>query len=473
VQDLIRARPDRDTRSAADIVTALAACVLVAAAFTVPLLASDRWWLSLYAASAPIFGSWLPHLGWGTGPAIALAALTVGYGPAVAARLPWRPLLWVAWLVCCAWAFSLAMVDGWQRGFAGRLENRNEYLYEVPGITDIPAMLRGFSGRILDFQPGSWTTHVAGHPPGAVLFFVLLNRVGLGGGGWAAVACTLIGCSAPVAVAVALRALDAEDRARAALPFLVLAPTAIWIAVSADAMFAGVTSWAVALLAIACRATAPRRERQARGGSARHHEGQTNAASLTPRVSAAVGAGLAFGLGVYLNYGLALMALPALAVLAAARTWRPAPAAAIGALAVAAAFTLSGFSWWDGYHLVIRRYYQGVGATRPFSYWVWGNLAATLCAVGPAAAPGLRRALSLWRALPRDPAALLAVAGLVAIALADSTGLSKAETERIWLPFDMWLLAATALLPRRAARWWLLAQAAAALLINHLLLTNW
>jgi hypothetical protein len=80
--------------------------------------------------------------------------------------------------------------------------------------------------------------------------------------------------------------------------------------------------------------------------------------------------------------------------------------------------------------------------------------------------------LERWRARV-DPAALLAAAGLVAILAADLSGLSKAETERIRLPFDMWVLAGTALLPHRGVRCWLAAQAVAALLINHLLMTNW
>jgi hypothetical protein len=56
---------------------------------------------------------------------------------------------------------------------------------------------------------------------------------------------------------------------------------------------------------------------------------------------------------------------------------------------------------------------------------------------------------------------------------ADLSGMSKAETERIWLPFTLWLPAAAAHLPRRDHRGWLAAQAVAALLLNHLLLLNW
>ncbi len=439
--------PPRRARLRGDLVGAGSAAVLVTAAFVVPRIASESWRSKLYAGAAPLFGNWLPHAGWGTVPAIALAIAVVAQGPTLARRLSWRPLLAVSWAAALGWAFALAMVDGWQRGFAGRLTDPNEYLHEVGGVTDIGAMLRGFADRILDFEPDSWTTHVSGHPPGALLFFVLLDRIGLGGGAWAGVACLLIGTSAVLAVAVALRALGAEDRARAALPFLVLAPAALWIAVSADAMFAGVTAWAVALLAIAARP----------GG----------------KTGAAIAAGVLFALGIYLSYGLVLMAFPAVAVLIAARTARPLLPALAGALLVVAAFTLAGFWWLDGYHLVVQRYYQGIASERSYAYWWWGNLAATVCAVGLATAAGLSRALSPRTLRALDPTALLVAAALCAILAADLSGLSKAETERIWLPFDIWLLAATAFLPRAAARPWLALQAAATLLLVHTILTNW
>ncbi|WP_406238682.1 hypothetical protein [Nocardia sp. NBC_01009] len=447
VQDLTVAasRPRSGIRG--DIIGAGSAAVLVVAAFLVPRIASEQWRRSLYAGAAPLFGNWLPHIGPGSFPAIAIAIAVVMYGPELTARLPWRRLLALAWLTAMVWAFSLAMVDGWQRGFTGRLTDSNEYLHEVGGVTDIPAMLRGFSSRILDFQPDSWTTHVSGHPPGALVFFVLLDRIGLSGGAWAGTACLLIGCSAAVAVAVTLRALGAEDRARVALPFLALAPAALWLAVSADAMFAGVTAWAVALFALATRPAG--------------------------RPIVAVTAGLLFGFGVFLSYGLVLMALPAVAVLIAARTVRPLLPALGGALLVALTFTSAGFWWLDGYHLVVQRYYQGIASERPFAYWWWGNLAATVCAVGLATAAAAHRALSRTTLRALDPTALLVLAGLCAILVADASGLSKAETERIWLPFDIWVLTATTFLPKSTGRAWLTVQALGTLLIAHTILTNW
>ena len=64
------------------------------------------------------------------------------------------------------------------------------------------------------------------------------------------------------------------------------------------------------------------------------------------------------------------------------------------------------------------------------------------------------------------------LAAVAAVVVADLTGLSKAEVERIWLPFAVWLVVPCALLLPRP-RLWLSAQALLALGVNHLLLTVW
>ena len=429
-----------------ELAAAVGALALVAAAAVVGAVLRDRG-EPLYAGAAPLFGHWLPHVGPGTPFAVALAIAVVARGPELAARLSWPRLLAAGYATAVAWTFALGMVDGWQRGLAGRLATDDEYLHEVPGVSDIGAMVRGFADRIVDFRPDSWTVHVAGHPPGALLTFVGLDRVGLGGGGAAAVVCVLVGASVAVSVPVTLHALGAVRQARAVVPFLALFPGAVWVGVSADGLFAGVAAAGIALLAI---------------GAA----GRRDLAAAGRRDLAAVGGGVLLGWGGYLSYGLILMALPALAVVLVARRWRPLLLAVAGAALVAAAFTAAGFWWLDGYHLVVERYYQGIADDRPYDYWVWANLAALVVVVGPAAVAGLTR-------LRRSPSAVsyLVLAALLAVLLADLSGLSKAETERIWLPFAVWLVAGAAALAR--PRRWLAAGAVVALLVNHLVLTGW
>ena len=444
-----------------EVIAAAIGLGLVAAAFVLPRMhwgitallhaVPDRFrW---HAAAAPIFGWFDAHVGWGTGPAIALGLAAVVWGPVVAERLSWRTLPLVGWATSCVWAFSLAMIDGWQRGFAGRLTDKDEYLPQVPSITDIPETLRTFSSRILDFQPNSWITHVSGHPPGALLTFVWLDRIGLGGGAWAGLLCLLVGSSAAAAIVITLRTLADEPTARRAAPFVAVAPTAIWIAVSADGYFAGVAAWGIALLAVATHGTV-----------------------RFPALVAAA-AGLLLGWAVFLSYGLALMALPALAVLACATNWRSAlravGPAALAAAAVAAAFAATGFYWLDGYTLVQQRYWQGIAHDRPFQYWSWANLASVVCAIGLGSVAGLSRVFDFSAIRRRSGLHLLMLAMLIAIVCADLSMLSKAETERIWLPFSVWLTAAPALLPPRSARLWLAINVGGALLLNSLIFTHW
>jgi hypothetical protein len=278
-----------------DVAAALIGLVLVVAAFVLPrlnlgvlpLVDASREKYAELAGSAPIHGAWELHVGAGSLPAAVLGLCVVLRGPSVAQRMRWRAVVLATWATACAWAFALAMVDGWQRGFAGRLTTRHEYVRQVPTIDDVGGAVRGFTARILDFQPDSWITHVSGHPPGALLTFVWLDRLGLTGGAWAGLLCLLVGSSAAAAVVVAVRSLADETTARSAAPFVAVAPTAIWVAVSADGYFAGVTAWALALLAVAVRGGATRRS----GGCGRVPAGMGVVSQLRPGPDGAARAG--------------------------------------------------------------------------------------------------------------------------------------------------------------------------------------
>jgi len=441
--------PERLRTHPGDLAAVGIAAVVVAAAVAVgAYLNRPGSGVNLLAPAAPLFGHWLPHVGPGTPAAVVIAIAVVTTGPRLAATLPWRRLLGLGYLTAVAWTFALALVDGWRRGLADRLANPNEYLREAPGITDIPAMVREFSSRILDFQPDSWTTHVSGHPPAATLVFVWLDRIGLSGGGWAAVVCVLAGCLVAVAVPGALAALDRPDAARATVPFAVLFPGAVWVGASADGLFAGVTAVGIAALAHATR-----------GGRL--------------AVPCALVGGALLGFGIFLSYGLVLLGVVALAVVVAGRGLaRVLPFAVLGALVPVLAFVIGGFWWLDGYHLVVERYYQGIATERPYAYWVWANLACLALSAGPAVIAGVRRVAAGVTRIHREPVLLLVAAAALAVLAADLSGLSKAETERIWLPFTVWLLPAVSLLPD-GRRGWLAGQAVLALAVNHFVLTYW
>jgi len=396
----------------------------------------------------PLLATWMPHVGPGTVPAVLVAAVVVACGPGLSARLSWRPLLVAAYVTSVAWTLFLALVDGWTAGIAHRLYGSGEYLPDIAVVPGIPAVLRRFTTRILTDQPHHWSTYVGAHPPGGFLIFLWLNRIGLGGGGPAGVACIVIGASAGIAVAVTLRALGAGPAARAVLPFCVLFPGAVWVGVSADGLFAGVLAWGVALLAVGAAGRGWRRD------------------------VAALAGGLLLGYSLYLSYGIVAAGLLPVVVVAVARAWRAALAGALGVAAVVAAFTASGFWWPTGYRLTTVIYAWSVARTRPYSYFVWADLAALLFVIGPAAVAGLRRLAAPPRARPAV-IGLLTGAALIAVLASDVSGLSKGEVERIWLPFAVWLLVPCALLPPRTVRGWLCAQALLALLVSHLLFTYW
>lgn len=429
----------------ADVAAVAAGVLLVVAAAVVGrMLLADG--VNLLLPFPPLLARWLPHVGPGTPVAVVTAVVVGVWGPAVAAAARWRPLLLAAWAGATTWTLALALVDGWRRGVVERLTSSEEYLHDVPDVVDVRRMLATFADHILTDQPVHWTTHVGAHPPGALLVYVALDRVGLDGGGPAGVVTVVVGASACVAVAVTLRALGAEDVARRALPFGVLLPGAVWVGVSADGLFAAVLAWGVALLAL--------------GATGRG----------LPADAAALAGGVLLGGTLYLSYGLVLGLLLPAAVVVATRRRRAAGLALAGAAVVATGFTAAGFWWLTGLERVRVIYALSIAASRPYDYFVWANLAAVSFAVGPAVYAGVRRAVVAPGALPRA-AALLTASALVAILVADLSGLSKAEVERIWLPFAVWLVVPCALLPR--PRTWLAAQAALALAVNHLLLTVW
>lgn len=436
--------------------------LLVAAAAVVYAVAMYRWgrWLidergyNLFVGFPPLLASWAPHAGPGTVPAVVVAGLVVVYGPVAAARLRWRPLLAATWAASFAWITALALIDGWAEGVAGRLASDQEYLWDVGRVDGIGHMLAIYTDHVLPagLQPGQqwwWTTHVAAHPPGAFAVFVGLDRIGLSGGGWAAMVVIAVAASAAVATAVTLRALGAGDWARTALPFAVLLPGAVWTGVSADGMFAAVSAWGVALAALAATST------------------------TTARLWAhGVAAGVVLVFSLYLSYGLALAVGLPLVVLAVTRRYAVVAPALLGGAVVVGAFTAAGFWWFEGFELLRIVYAASIAIDRPYWYFAFANLAAVGYVLGPAALAGLRRLAVAPRSVPAAPA-LLVAAGVAAMLVATASGMSKGEVERIWLPFAVWVVLAAAALPRPQVRFWLGAQAALALAVNHLLTMPW
>lgn len=445
-----------------DLVALVAALALITIAAVVGYQMNRRG-VPIVLPRPPLLAFWHPHIGWGTPLAILCVLLGLRL-QRLAAVLPWQRLLLTGWLLNLAWMCSLPLVDGLQRGWIDVLLDPNEYLHDLPRISDPWTFLSSFT-HFIAFGPSVdgdlvWTTHVAGHPPLTTLIFWLLARVGLGGGFWAGALCILVASAASVALPVALRELGAEAAGRRIVPFIALFPGAVWMAVSADGLFAGV---AVGGLALVSR------------GAARG------------RVLVSLLGGLLLGIAVFLSYGLVLfgvVVLLAMIVTVRQRGLRrvvvPWLVATIGFVAVAAVHLVLGFNWVSGLLALRVRYYQGIASQRPFSYFVYADLAAWLVSCSPLLAIGIARSIA---ALSRGGragswtqdriAALLALSGVLAALVANLSALSKAETERIWLSFGVIAYSGLALLRGRTASWALVASATWALLVNHLLNTGW
>jgi hypothetical protein len=395
----------------------------------------------------PLHAEWSPRVGAGTVPAVVLALLAARFAVDLAERLPWRWLLAAVFAPGLAWMLSLAYVDG-ADGIGHILETPYEYLRTARRVDDVHTLLREYVGRIpyASAPRPNWPVHVAGHPPGALLFFVGLVRIGLGDGLAAGIVVTVLAATTAVAVLTAVRVLGEEAMARRAAPFLVFAPAAVWQAVSADAMFAAVAAWGLAALAV---------------GATRRSAGWS------------VAGGLLLGACALLSYGLLLLGILALTVIVFGRWWPSLPIAAASALAVVLAFAAFGFSYLDALPALHQRYLEGVGGRRPAIYWTWGSLAALAFSAGPLAGAGLAQLMSRTREASARAVPALAAAGAASVVVAAATQLSKAEVERIWLPFVPWILLSCALLPERWRRRGLALQVAVALAVEHLLFTGW
>ena len=431
------------------VIGLVVALVLLTVGFVVPpLFGWDVGARSDMVGLPPLHGFVDPRASSASLLAVLLAAGGVWRGEALARTLSWRRLLLVAYAVGLAWLLSLALVDG-EVGLTRVMASPSEYLVSAREITDVPAMLREYVDRIPYAAPDNWPIHLAGHPPGAVLLHVALVRLGLGGDLVAALVVVAVAATIPLATMVTLRLLGAERWARLAAPFLVLSPAAVFLAVSGDALFAALAGWGLAALAASARATR-------RGGL----------------LGWGVVAGLLLGWCVMSSYGLPLLGILAVAVLWLARSWWPLPVAGLAALAVVLVFAGLGFAWWEAYPVLHDRYWDGLAKTRPQSYWVWGNLAALLVSGGPLLGAGLAVAVRRQTGGARTVAVLAGAAALT-IAIADLSRMSKAEVERIWLPFVPWLTVSLALLPGGWRRWGLALQVVTALVVEHVLYTSW
>ena len=239
-----------------------------------------------------------------------------------------------------AWMLALAFVDG-SHGVEQDPRRRRTSTSAPPG-DDGPARDAAGVRQPDPLRGRAATTGRCTSPvirPGALTFFVLLVRLGLGSGFAAGPRRDRARGDHGGRRAGHLRALGAERLARRAAPFLVLGP-------GRD-------------LAVRLGRRGVRRRRRL------GHRLPGAGRDAAQRARWSVLAGLLLGYGVMMSYGLPLLGVLAVAVLVAARSWFPLAFAVVAAVAVVAAFWAFGFSYLEALPAIHSRYYEGVGGRRP------------------------------------------------------------------------------------------------------------
>lgn len=359
----------------------------------------------LGTASAPFTGRYRFKVDAGSvlAPLVA-ATVLLGVRRRAHERLPWRWLLLLGYLAAIGWALALAVVDG-GNGLAAPVDAPEGYLPDAASVgTDPLRFLREFVARA-----GSHTISTRQHPPGPVLLLWGLRRLGVGSPVALGLLITLLGCLSVPLVAVAVRSLGREPAARRLLPILVLAPYAVWLAVSLDAVTLTLGAGAVAAGVIGSE---PRR---------------------SPLW--AVAAGLLLGLAALFSYSVGWLGVSVIVTYFVRR--RPllnmiSGAAALLPLALA---QLAGFVWTEGLTAAQADFSLRVEPHRSWLVWALLDVFLLAIACGPAVAASARK-------IRRTPGWPFVVGAGLAVAFAIGSGLSRGEVERSFLPFFPWLLVA-------------------------------
>jgi hypothetical protein len=389
--------------------------------------------------AGPFVGSWDLRVTALVLPAVAIAAAAVWALPALARRLvPWRAIAATA-TIAAVFALALAATDGWS-AVLKPVTHPTEYWSGVAKAGPAGEYLRTFLAR----QKFA-SVHVRGHPPGFVLLLIGLRELSLGAA-WVAGALSFLGVAMTVgAVGFTVWRISGAEALQRSLPFLALAPYAVWQGTSADAFFTGVTSAGIALLVAGMTAT------------------RTRTMILTGGAG-----GMVLGWACFLTFGTPTLVPLVVALVCITRRFRWIIPAAIGFAAVFAVFAGYHYWWLDGLDNTRRFYREGTAKFRPAFYFFFANVAVFAIAIGPAALAGITR-------LRHSRVVAIVAGGLACMLLADASGLSKAETERIWLLYMPWVSVAAGTLATTLwrQRAWLTAQAAAAVGLQILLVSKW
>jgi hypothetical protein len=343
-------------------------------------------------------------------PAVAVLVLLAS-ARGVLARRRFGVVQAAAYLAGLAWSLSLAAVAG-TAGLTRALTGTfGGFAGDARTVGDHPlAFLRGFVDR-----SAHYSTATRGHPPGPVLLLAGLDRLGITGTAAVGLLLTAVGALFVPLTVAAVRSVCGEVPARRYTPVLALAPYAVFLAGSMDAVVAALGA---AMIAAGARAS----ETDRRGW---------------PCAGWAVLAGLLLGLAALFSYAAPWLGLALVFLYFARRRPFLNVATGTGALALPVLVAALGFSWFAGLTAAHAGYSAQVTASLAAPYrsilvWVPISLLALLVTSGPAFVASMRK----LRNTPGWP--FLAGAG-IAVTFSLLAGLARSGVQTTWLPFFGWL----------------------------------
>lgn len=377
-------------------------------------------------------------------PAVAVLVLAAGLRGRLD-RLRWGTVLALGYLGALAWAFALALVDGWG-GLSRSLAASINYGPDIAALDNHP--LHYIATYTRDIQAHTFAAR--GHPPGSVVLLWALGRAGITDRVTLGALITVLGCLTVPLVAYCVKDVCGEATARRYLPVLMLAPYAIWVAVSMDGVVATLGATAVAAGVF---------------GSAHRRKGLVSAAW-------SVLCGLLIGLAGMFAYSVVWLGLSVVLLYFARRRPFLNIGTGLGVLVPVIVTNRLGFNWLAGLRAAGSDFTARIEPHRSAGWWAGISLVVLIIAAGPALVASARK-------IRNTPAWPFLVGSAIAVLFSLATAQARGGAEAAWLPFFPWLTVA-AVAPARPAGepppvpWPLVAAGAlTAVVIEAVLATPW
>ncbi len=324
-------------------------------------------------------------------------------------QLPWLGLLTIGYFSAFAWALALALVDG-TSGLTRSLLDPSNYAPDVAMVDDRPAhYISTYTSNIAGHSIAA-----RGHPPGSVILLWAFERAGVQNQLTLALFLTALGTLTIPLVLYCVRSVCGEMTARRYTPVLVLAPYAIWVAVSMDAV--------VAMLgAAACAAGV--------FASAHHRRGFVAAGW-------SVITGVLIGFAAMFSYDVAWLGISVVLLYFARRRPFLNIGTGLGVLVPVLIADHYGFGWLTGVAAANSDFAARIEPYRSAPLWAILSIVALVLAAGPPLYASARK-------IRNTPAWPFLVGAAVAVLFSVFAGLARGGVEAAWLPFFPWLTVAT------------------------------